>query len=339
MNNAKLCEIHFGEVTIDPGQLFQLVAGTTGKAGHVPVELVVDCSSTSMIINFLRASGKDLLASGSALPAGTLGRTALTLHPIDENAELSLGVTNLSDSPQKFTAVLLLEKVAGPSLADEELHRILDEAKVRPEDLHLESQTLEDEDEEPGLLAKCWGWFKQGMAVAMTDLAEDPPALKDLVRPARARDSLRRLVSDFVDAAEIPLMAAALYWEQIADLAHGVGRQAQAIPSTVGFGPQTIKSGTIGEVTIQVVGRFRPQYLKMDWEASHNIRIVDVRIGKDSVLLSPCPIPGTFASEGIHLGGNQIALSDVIVVIENFTVSDVEVSGILDGEQVSFTHA
>ena len=352
---GKISEIHFTSVIVEPGQLFQLVSEGTVKAGCVPTDLVIDSSSPNMIINFLRASGRDLLASGSALPAGTLGRTAFTQHPIEKDAEFSLGVTNLSDSPQRFTAVLLLEKAVvksqttdpratvpratgpratGPSLADDELHRILEEERIRPEDLNLD-------DEEPGVLSKCWSWFTQGVAVAVADRtlgAEGHLPLGELVRPARARDSLRRLVSDFVDAAEIPLLAAALYWKQIAELAHGVREQEVAIPSTVGFGPEMIKSGTAGEVMIRVVGRFRPKYLKLAGEISPSIRIVDVRIGKDSVLLSPCPIPGALVSEGVYLGGNQIALSDVVVVIENFTTSDVEVSGILDGEQVSFVY-
>jgi hypothetical protein len=371
MNEIKSCEIHFCTVTIAPGQLFQLVGGRLGSSGKtdcVPVELVVDCSSTFMIINFLRAGGRDLLASRSALPVGPLGRTAFSPCPIEENVELSLGVTNLSDSPQNFTAVLLLEKVVsssatgsratGPSIADDELRRILDEERSRPEDLHLESQTLESqtlesqtlesqtlesqtlEDEEPGVLARCWGWFKQGIAVAMTDhtLAADRSSLSDLVRPARAHDSLRRLVSDFVDVAEIPLMAAMLYWKQIADLAHRAGEQEVAIPSTVGFGPEVIERGSTRKLTIDIIVPMRLRRLRLDPAIATRLRIIDVMTEKDSLLLSLGPIPGIFGVEGIDIGSSQIAYRSVSIVIENVVDTDVEVRGVLDGNRVSRAH-
>jgi hypothetical protein len=341
MNKKNTCEIHFGTlVAIAPGQLFQMVARGQLNNKYVPRDLIVSCSSHGLIINFLRVNGKDLLAAGSALPADTLGKTAFLLTQIEGKVEFSLGVTNISEVLQNITSVLVLERletVVSPigSLADDELHHILDEMKARPENLHLDG---EDDDEKLGVLAKCWSWFKQGVTVAMVDRAlatEERPTLGDIVRPARARDSLRRLVSDFVDAAEIPLLAAALYWKQVAEIARG--SRTDTIRSTVGFGPETIAPHTKRRVIVKVAYPFKPRRLRLSGNTVHRLQIVDVLVGEDSILLSPSPVPGVFGEEGVDLCGDQIAFTNVTLVVVNDDGAESDISGILEGERMSFT--
>ena len=95
-------EIYLGSASIEPGQLFEMTGRRTGgrRESCVPDLLSINCSSPDMIINFLRAGGKDILAAGAELPASHLESTAFTSSPIDSNAEFSLGVTNVTDSNQ-----------------------------------------------------------------------------------------------------------------------------------------------------------------------------------------------------------------------------------------------
>lgn len=341
--SVKKAEIHFTNTTIKPGQLceFSISRRYDPKllADCVPTDLVVDCSSSNMIVNFLRANGRDLLVSHSALPVGSLGRTALSQKPLNAGSDFSMGVTNLSEDPQTFTAVLLLEEKK--SLADDVLSEMNEEATHGDLDPDREVESVAHE--APGIIGRCVDWFVRGIAAAIADrkLAQDKGdvPIGQMLSPARVRDSLRRLVSDLVDVAEIPLEASALYWKQIADLAHGSepDRTPHAIPTTIGFGPQTIPANTRSKVTINLVGAMQPRRLKFAPHCRvHELQIVDLMAGKDSLLLSTSPIPGSFGIAGIDIGTDEIAWTSVVLVIENTSREEVDLSGVLEGDRMSF---
>ncbi len=208
--------VRFHPITIEPGQLCKYLERSKIPEGCVPRRLEVEHSSPNMVVNFLRSGGKDLLISRSALPAGNLDTTAFSKIPLDADADLSMGVTNLADGPQTFSATLYFEVVGQKegSMTEDELRRIIDKTKMLPEDL----------EDEPGLLSRCRAWFRQGIEAAVSESklgSKEIPTISVLASPARVRDSIRRLVSQLVDVAEIPLTASALYWQQIVSAARG----------------------------------------------------------------------------------------------------------------------
>lgn len=311
-----------------------------------------------MIVNFLRSGGKDLLASRSALPADNLGKTAFSPTRLGADADFVLGVTNLGTEPQKFGATLHVEH---QGIADDVLSEMNEEASHEDLDPDLDGNgnpqrvpkpSRDDtrraelggssrDDEASGIIGRCVDWFVRGIAAAIADrkMVEDKGSvpLGQLLSPARVRDSLRRLVSDLVDVAEIPIEASALYWKQIADLAHGMRGEESRVPSTIGFGPETIAAGSIGQVVVQLAAPMRPRRLRFVPDGnSHRVRIVDVRTGKDSLLLSLRPIPGSFGADGIDIGTDEVAWTSVILEINNPTNSDIDVSGVLEGDRMWF---
>ena len=268
--------------------------------------------------------------SRSALPAGTLDRTALDPVTIEGSVRFALEVTNLTSEYQNFKATLILEPVKSERATGANL---VDEAKAPP-------ITEDDLEEDASLLAKCWRWFKMGIEVAISDrkmASEKTATIREMFSPARARDSFRRLVSDFVDVIEIPLEASVLYWKQIAELARGEDRRPVITQTSLGVGPIEIPPRCKGTVPVEVMFPFRPTCLRLVGNANRNLKVIDVMSGKDSLLLSASPLVDS-EGRGIYIGGIEFGIRPIEIVVENPSSMDtLTVQGILDGERREFT--
>jgi len=194
--------------------------------------------------------------------------------------------------------------------------------------------------EEVGILGRCWQWFRAGVEAAVAqktipDGQETPGSwvLREgvlLPSPDRNRTSLRRLISDFVDAAEIPLMAATLYWRKIADL------DVQG-SVTLGFGPvecSTRNGKEIFEVKVWPADHVRPRRLRLNPSTAHHFTINVIKVGDALQTITESPIQGVFAAEGILIGGQDVAGPDNPIVIEvSVAPGDNNVlSGIIEGD-------
>jgi hypothetical protein len=191
-------------------------------------------------------------------------------------------------------------------------------------------------EEEAGILGRCWGWFRAGVAAALAEKTIASPMVVPGTwmrqSPGRIRESLRRLVSDFVDVAEIPLMAASLYWSKLTDL------DVQGDVS-FGFGPLdcSLMDGTEPfEAVICPSAPVRPRFLRLDPRNAHLFTIHSIKVGETQQLISASSISGVFAVQGIMIGGQSIAGPGCNIVISvsyrPSTVSDKTLSGVIEGD-------
>ena len=333
---------YFGMTLVKPGHKKILELPAFISKAMRATDLLVESSSPNMLINSLRVNNPtrthDLLMSRSALPAGSLDRSALDPVTIEGSVRFALEVINLTSEYQNFKAILILEPVeseraTGANLAEDTLATKLDEAKGPP-------ITEDDLEEDASLLAKCWSWFKMGIEVAISDrkmASEKTATIREMLSPARTRDSFRRLVSDFVDVIEIPLEASVLYWKQIAELARGEDRRPVITQTSLGVGPIEIPPRCKGTVPVEVMFPFRPTCLRLVGNANRNLKVIDVMSGKDSLLLSASPLVDS-EGRGIYIGGIEFGIRPIEIVVENPSSMDtLTVQGILDGERREFT--
>lgn len=97
-------------------------------------------------------------------------------------------------------------------------------------------------------------------------------------------DSLRVLAMQLASVVEIPLLAARMYWEQVAGLGGGARRAA-----VLSFGKCTVLPGQQAKVVVTSPWRYQPTGLVVgSWSASCFV-ITEVRVGDD---VQPCSTSG-----------------------------------------------
>jgi len=118
------------------------------------------------------------------------------------------------------------------------------------------------------LLERCRAWFLDGLREAVADKLTgrcgcDAPAPKVPEIP-RVIDSLRRAAASLADLAEIPAVAASLYWRSVANLGHEEEEAASKGRTVVYWFSLSLLPGQEGHASIEVGGRFTTDRIYLD---------------------------------------------------------------------------
>jgi hypothetical protein len=204
---------------------------------------------------------------------------------LSRGTKLRVVIKNISQESARCTTVLEgndllpVERIRR-SFADSVLEEMVTEASG-PD---LPNDDVEEVGLIEGLLRKCRGWFAEGFAAGVAG-REDRADMADLASEAPSvRDSLRVLAMQLVSVMEIPLLAARLYWEQVAGLG-GEGKKT----AVLAFGKCEVKPGEPAKVVVTSPWRYRPTGLVVDGRSAPHFTITEIKVGED---FQPCSTSG-----------------------------------------------
>lgn len=169
----------------------------------------------------------------------------LSLRPmlVPRDAILEIAVKNVWTAPLRFSGRISIYGLEGTK----------DEAAPRE-----------------GILGRCRTWFLDGLREAVSDKlaakcdCEDSSEVVMVPAAPRVIDSIRRAAASLADLAEIPAVAASLYWRSVANLGREEEKVADVGRPVVYWFSLALLPGQESHAPIDVAGRFVADRIYLD---------------------------------------------------------------------------